>query len=231
MTTKKIPAHVRSGSAAVAWGMDVAKRGVSGYEGLCLRFVRNCHNVAARDASARIAWSRTPVDERHGGLTPPPGVPVYWEIEPHGHVALSAGGGWCISTDILRRGKADRVRIATISSRWGARYLGWAETVNGARVWVAPAEPEKPVVSLEDFKAAVKDPEASKHVKQVRIVERALAEEGLLDDRWVDGRWGNRAGRAWRRWERRLGLETPNRHPDRASLDALGRRHSFTVED
>lgn len=222
--------RVRTGSAAVAWAMEQVKQGTGGYEGLCLRFTRHCHNVPARDASAKVAWSRTPIAERHGGKQPPPGVPVYWKIGEYDHVAESAGGGWCVSTDILRRGKADRVRISLITERWGAQYLGWTETINGVRVYTPPQEPDElPVVDLSRLRAATREP--GKYPRQVRLVEKALAREGLLDDRWVDGRWADSAAKAWKRWERRIGVNTPNPTPDLASLTALARRHkTFTVQ-
>ncbi len=54
--------------------------------------------------------------------------------EPITHVAISAGNGWCWSTDILRPGRWDRVRIDDLAKRWNMKYLGWSETLNGVRV-------------------------------------------------------------------------------------------------
>lgn len=230
---------IRVGSAAVAWAMQIVRRGTGGYSGLCLRFVRNCHNIPARDASARVAWSRIPVSQRHGGKEPPAGVPVFWSIGANGHVAESAGGGWCISTDILRRGKADRVRIDLISSKWGAQYLGWTESLNGYRVYNPPPKKNthhsRPQVSASHVLAASKtDPHLGSkdrpaHPKGVRVVERALAAEGLLDDRYIDGRWTSKTSKAWAKWQRRHGDTSPSGRPGRKGLKALGRKHGFDV--
>lgn len=228
----------RAGSAAVAWGQDRTKSGPGNWTGKCLAFTRSCLGVPALYGDARIAWSHVAIGDRHGGVEPPPGVPVFWSVGTHGHVALSAGGGWCISTDILRVGWADRVRIATITQRWGARYLGWTETLNGVRVYnpLVAAIPTTVSVSAARILAAARhDPSrpaaSALHPYQVRVVEKALAHEGLLDDRWIDGSWGSKTTAAWARWQKRLGDTTPTGRPGRAGLNALASKYGFVVTD
>lgn len=106
------------------------------WSGLCLMFVRTCYHpdIPKRADAAIEAWAAVERTDRHPRATPPPGVPLFWEIGKHGHVALSAGQGKCFSIDIRRRGKADLVPIDLIAQRWGARYLGWADTLNGVRI-------------------------------------------------------------------------------------------------
>ncbi len=111
--------------------------------GWCLLSVRTWLGIPSRDKSAKIAWNSTPESERHRNSTPPKGFPVFWDIGAHGHVALSDGNGYCISTDIKRRGKADRVRIDRVTNQWNAKYLGWTETLNGKRIPL-PSKPPKP---------------------------------------------------------------------------------------
>lgn len=111
-----------------------ALRGDGGWEGLCLKWVRSCFDIPARYPSAIVAWNHVAREDRHGGKRPPAGVPVFWAIGKYGHIALSDGDGRVWSTDIRRRGKVDRVTIDYVNNHWGARYLGWSETLNGKRV-------------------------------------------------------------------------------------------------
>lgn len=226
----------RIGSAAVAYALNVARSDVGGFRGLCLRFTRLCFNIDAKYDSARSAWEHTPEGDRHElDPEPPPGVPVYWKIGQYWHVATSVGGGWVVSTDILRTGMADRVRISTITRGWGATYLGWAETLNGVRVWW-PAEPgaaPKTVSYAHVVAAADADPRAAQgkglHPADVRIVEAALVAEGLLDARWSDGAWGTKTTAAWRRFQKRRGDTTPTGRPGRVGLMWLGAKHGFVL--
>lgn len=103
--------------------------------GWCLLSVRTWLGIPAKYRSAIKAWEATPDRHRHtDGSTPPKGAPVFWAIGPHGHIALSDGNGYCISTDIKRRGKADRVLISRVTNQWGAKYLGWASWLNGEEI-------------------------------------------------------------------------------------------------
>jgi hypothetical protein len=71
---------------------------------------------------------------------------VWWLGGSHGfgHVALSDGGGYVWSTDVLRPGKVDRVTAASITHNWGLSYVGWSEDINGERVYVPPVNPSNP---------------------------------------------------------------------------------------
>lgn len=86
--------------------------------------------------------------------------------------------------------------------------------------------------------AARKDPPAPDgnltHPADVRLVEEALAAEGLLERRYVDGSFGTRTIAAYAAWQRsRSGGSYRGRDadgvPGRASLTRLGDRHGFTV--
>lgn len=107
----------------------------------CLKQVRLSLGIPAKYPRAIDAWygagGRDGVDTHYMADPPPPaGVPVFWSGGPGsaGHVALSAGGGWVWSTDILRRGHWAKVPISLIHTKWGLKYLGWSETLNGVRV-------------------------------------------------------------------------------------------------
>jgi hypothetical protein len=107
---------------------------------LCQKFVRISLGAGPGEPSAHAAWVHLPEADRHGvgGKHPPAGVPVYFRLHtPFWHAALSAGKGLIWSTDILRRGHVDKVTIGYLERRWHADYLGWAESINGRRVWPA----------------------------------------------------------------------------------------------
>ncbi|MFI0736403.1 N-acetylmuramoyl-L-alanine amidase [Streptomyces sp. NPDC021225] len=64
-----------------------------------------------------------------------------------------------------------------------------------------------------------------------RIVEEALAAEGLLDRKRVDGHFGRDTVTAYAKWQRRCGYSGASADgiPGRDSLVTLGRQHGFTV--
>lgn len=141
----------RTAADAIAWGNAWVKSThpaptTSGdWLAWCLVFVRSCFNVDAHHRSAIEAWRgarrRHPVSR---GSHVPTGVPVFWSTGTWGHVALSIGGGYCLSNDILRPGRIDVVKIDTITRRWGAKLLGWTEDLNGVTVASPRANPAQP---------------------------------------------------------------------------------------
>jgi hypothetical protein len=102
------------------------------WRGLCLSFVRQAFGARGGQYDAKSAWHQA--KHRHSHGTPPKGAAVFWLGHTHGHIAISVGGGKCLSTDIRRRGKADIVPISEIHRRWGLTYVGWSEDVNGVRL-------------------------------------------------------------------------------------------------
>jgi hypothetical protein len=198
---------------------------------MCLKFVRTRYGVPglAPDAAAGFAMT----DRRHTS-TPPRGVPVWWTGGSHGHVAISAGGGYVLSTDWPRAGAVGRVAIKTITDRWNKTYRGWSEDINEVTVFV------KPTVDLSALLAAAKaDPNRSQggttpgSVDDVRVVEAALFVEGLLDEKFAfDGSFGSKTLSAYAAWQRKVGLAGKTQHglPARESLDKLGQRYEFKTQ-
>lgn len=120
---------------AVAWALAQIADPVKNWTGRCQEFTRRSLGIGGGFPSALAAWRGVAKQDRDPSRTPPPGVPVYWSGGRYGHAALSAGDGYVYSTDIKRRGKVDKVPLALIEQRWGYRYLGWARTINGVRVF------------------------------------------------------------------------------------------------
>lgn len=114
------------------------QRGAPVWRNLCQKFVRTMIGAPGGAASAREAWLAYPDEQNRGpgNRRPPIGVPVYFRLDtPYWHAALSAGKGYIWSTDIIRKGRVDKVSIAYLEHRWNAEYLGWATHSNGVRVW------------------------------------------------------------------------------------------------
>ncbi|MFE4203966.1 MULTISPECIES: N-acetylmuramoyl-L-alanine amidase [Streptomyces] len=91
------------------------------------------------------------------------------------------------------------------------------------------------VVSLSKLIAAARQdpPKAGSPVSYpgARIVEDALAAEGMLARSLVDGHFGTATRDAYERWQRRCGFTGTGADgiPGRSSLDTLARHHGFTV--
>ncbi|MGW4896886.1 peptidoglycan-binding protein [Kitasatospora sp. NPDC004240] len=93
-------------------------------------------------------------------------------------------------------------------------------------------------VSLAHVVAAARtDPGAEQghrtYGEETRIVEQALADEGLLERRWVDGSFGTRTVAAYAAFQRALGYRgtDANGIPGQRSLRELGERRGFDVTD
>ncbi|MGA4542159.1 LAGLIDADG family homing endonuclease [Uniformispora flossi] len=106
----------------------------------------------------------------------------------------------------------------------------WGGTGSGG------GQPQVVVVSLARVReAARKDAPAPgtpmAYRDGVLVVERALAAEGLLDSRYVDGSFGTRTISAYAAWQRRLGYGGSDADgiPGHDSLARLGSAHGFRV--
>jgi hypothetical protein len=245
---------VRTGQAALRWAMGQVKNPTpatpsGSWAGYCLIFVRSCLGVSAKHPSAEQAYFAAEF-KRGERSTPPPGVPVWWTNGRHGHVALSAGDGYCYSTDILRTGKVDKVPISLITRKWGQDYRGWTEDLNGVRVWDGHAEradgrgrvdarrTRKPVrrsVSVRNVQTAARRDHALPdgqgcHEADILPVERALAKEALLDPKYAsDGYAGTAFRDAYARWQKLVVPPPYDGIPGRHSLELLGKKHGFRV--
>lgn len=209
---------VRSATEAIAW----AKRQITNpsklYPSLCLQFTRLCFNVGPKHPDAEEAWNKAQwKHQTTNAKSIPAGVPVFWRTRsPYDHVALSIGGGKCISTDIKRRGKVDIVDIDTITKAWGGPLLGWTEDVNGVRVFFPPKveapKPSdmpkaRPSFSVSALKAArYKHPArsgTSDRTEQVKVFEQALVKTGWLKPSLADGHYGTATVEAVKRFQRK----------------------------
>lgn len=136
--------------------------------GYCLRFARTMAGAPAMGGDAHSAWEAA--DFKHTQGTPPAGTFVFWRGGAHGHVAVSAGGGFCYTTDFRRAGRIDRVAIADIAKGWSnLAYRGWTEDVNGVRV------------TGIDFPPTPPKHKAAKHVRWHRELRRGMRGKDVRD--------------------------------------------------
>jgi hypothetical protein len=121
----------RSTAEAIAWAREQVKDPSRSYYRLCLGFVARAYGWSASGTPRAIdAWNQAPASTKHAGdKEPPVGALVFWDTGAGkaGHVAIYVGDGKIISNDIRRSGKVDEVPMSEISSKWGAKYLGWTD--------------------------------------------------------------------------------------------------------
>ncbi len=160
------------------------------FTGRCEAFVRSCFGFPARYASARLAFEAT--TRRHPEMAAPAGVPVFWDIlaGPNvnaDHIALSVGGGFCISTSAGRNRTVAKVSIDDLTRRWGMRYRGWSEDYHGVVVHAGShgmASAEEQVVTMSPDAWPMRDlPVAGNHTpSSLRAWRTLMASIGFTDD-------------------------------------------------
>lgn len=132
----------RRGKDAVTWARNQAHSGEAKYHNLCLKFTRECFGVAAKEPNAKKGWENA--KKRHPTKSVkniPAGVPVWFKTRTvNWHVALSAGEGYCYSSDVPR-GRIGLIGIDRLCKSWGITLLGWTEDINGVTVYTKPVKP------------------------------------------------------------------------------------------
>lgn len=217
---------------AVSPGQAIAnaRRTKTFEEGKCLVFVREMFGVAARDPSAAAAWRLTKFKHpvRSGAQTPR-GAPVYWigGSEGNGHIAIATGNGNCWSSDAGGSGIVAKVNIDELTERWSAlRFQGWAEDVNGVRVFDAADAKKRHGTALKKADKVALRKLAPVDVPDVRAVQRALKRRmpAHTGDLVPDGCFGPLTQQAYARWQRRCGFrgDAADGIPGRTSLQRLG---------
>lgn len=118
---------MRTAIDAVKWARSMDGKPAPGGPGHCLELVRDCYGTGPWATSAKLAFEKTPKDQRH--TTPdwkniPAGAIVYFpSLSIYGHVILSLGGGKALSNDYLIRGKCGIVPI-DIPKWHGQQHFG-----------------------------------------------------------------------------------------------------------
>ena len=203
----RTPAQITSAATALI--------GKSGWSGLCEKFVRTSFGFPARYASANLAYKASAkAGKIHTDTNPPAGVPVFWDIRSgvntaYDHVAVSVGGGYCISTSVGPGRTPARIKITTLTTLWGMKYLGWAEWYHGKRVYTPPkvVTPSAPKVSAPANEWPNKDLVVDKSfgTTSYKAYQRLLKVLGFYKGN-IDGSFGSLSVKAEQSWLKSLGF-------------------------
>lgn len=187
MSVPDVAERVRRATAQVGGG--------AGFTGRCEVFVRTCFGFPAMYASARRAWEDT--ERRHADVDAPAGVPVYWDIlsgvnVDFDHIALSVGGGFCVSTSAGPGRTVAKVGIDDLTRRWGMVYRGWSEDYHRVLVHTASSRGMSVGDRWPDVDLRVRDAHTSESTRAWRLL---MASIGFDDDdldlamqRWLRAR-------------------------------------------
>lgn len=103
----------------------------SDYYGRCDHVMALAYGWSASGSTtAHVHWTQIPATYKHAGVTTvPAGGLAFFSggSSGAGHVMISIGGGKFVSTDIGGKGTLTVTTIATIKSKWGEAYSGWAQ--------------------------------------------------------------------------------------------------------
>lgn len=204
----------------------------------CLGFVCAAWGVPVVHYDATQAFYATKY--RGTGYYPAAGALCWWTggSAGHGHVAVSAGGGYCWTSDFgpngyIGDGRIRKVLISSIHQHDSILYYkGWSRDLEGHVVIAAPKA--LPTVSLSKLQSAARtDPSKpngyATYPAGTKLVQAALHAEGLLPTVYYWGSFGTSVISAYAAWQRRLGYtgSAANGIPGSASLAALGKKHGF----
>ena len=137
---------LRTPEQAVSWAKAQSVKPSKNWHNLCLQFVRSCYGVAAKWPNAKQGWENAKQrTSTSNAASIPRGVPVWFKTKTvNWHVAISAGNGYCYSTDVGGSGKVGYIGINALCKAWGITLLGWSADVNGVTVYKAPTVPAFP---------------------------------------------------------------------------------------
>jgi uncharacterized protein YraI len=122
----------RTCAEAVTWAKNhVTTNYVSDYAGRCDHVVGLAYGWShSGSTSARSHWLAIPSRYKYAGDTSvPAGGLAFFSggSQGYGHVMISIGSGYFLSTDIHGSGTFTRTTISEIKSKWGQTYSGWAQ--------------------------------------------------------------------------------------------------------
>lgn len=128
--------YAKGGIATPAQAIAKANSIHSGYAGMCLKFVQDCYNAAARFPSALAAWQGSTSRHALGGSVSgvPQGAPLYMtDGNPNGHVAIYLGGGRMRTTNSAD-GRIHTDPVSLWTGRYGYRLQGWTDDIEGQAI-------------------------------------------------------------------------------------------------
>lgn len=127
---------MRTGIQAAAQMKRWHERGRTGVKGMCLKTCREAYRIGPRYPSAIVAWRHTPKKRKRKDFrTAPVGALHFYEGGRYGHVVIQSDTRRLVWGTDLPVG--DRVGLHHRSlpiTRWGYKYLGWTDFLNGVVV-------------------------------------------------------------------------------------------------
>lgn len=140
---------MRTAIQAVAYMRDLAKQKAGGVKGLCLKTCRTAWGLPGGVPSAAAAWKSIPPSHKHSDPTKAPvGAPHFWTgrrgaLAKYGHIALQAEHeNFVWSTDAPVTDRVGLVDIEWFEKKWGAKYLGWTDMLQGQKLPLGPEAPK-----------------------------------------------------------------------------------------
>jgi hypothetical protein len=116
----------------------------SGVKGMCLKTCRLAYDIPAKHPSAIEAWKAAKT-KHTDSVYAPIGAAHFWEIGKFGHIAIQSGElGKVWSTDAPKTDFIGKVSIGWFAQKWGAKYLGWTDSLNGKKLGLGKLPEIKP---------------------------------------------------------------------------------------
>lgn len=186
--------------------------------GQCLRTVRQFYKVSSKYGTAAESWQAA--EHKHftkDGRDCPRGAPVWWTggSKGAGHVAISCGGGVCISTDWKEPGRLAYAKIDDITTQWALDFKGYTREINDVVVWRPRVAND--VVHLSNLVPG------KRHADVLKVKQR-LREKGYKGFLVRSNKYGRGIRKAYSEYQRRLGYSgvDANGIPGKNSLRKLG---------
>jgi hypothetical protein len=188
------------------------QKGKSYPVGYCLRWVREQFGVSAYYRYAYQVWQNCPSKLRHVTSDAPPRGTIALYRAPGtsgypGHIAISIGGGYIVSTDLPYSGRIGVVHYRAPERKWGLSYVGYTRWVNQRSVWA-------PFIDASNVAAVARKSRSRSGLQSVwgppgvARVEYRLYRRGLLAKRRVNRWWNKYSTAAYAAWQRKCGYSS-----------------------
>jgi hypothetical protein len=123
----------KTGVAAANQMKRWSEQGKTGVLGLCLKTCREAWGIGAKYPSAIIAWNHTPKKHQHKDASKAKiGAVHYYAGGKYGHIVIQSDSKnkvW--GTDLPIKNKISLHHRNLPSAKWGYKYLGWSDWLNG----------------------------------------------------------------------------------------------------
>jgi hypothetical protein len=127
---------MRNGTQAANQMKRWSKTGKTNVKGLCLKTCREAYLLPARYPSAIVSWNRTPKKYKNKNFrSAPVGALHYYRGGKYGHIVIQSdlrNRVWGTDLPVVNKVGLHHRRLPI--NRWGYKYLGWTNWLNGYEV-------------------------------------------------------------------------------------------------